>query len=247
MSHREMNAGVDGIGDEALQAYLDGAADAATRARIDAARLLDPALDEAIIRDERMRARLHGAFDEVLHEPVPEALRAVLDRSVPSVAPVVDLAARREARWRMPMYALAAALAVVAAAWMLRPVDTAPWVRDGGALVARGEFARTLETGLASAPAGGVGVGMTFRDRAGRWCRSFDRVDGAWQGLACRDGDAWQVEVLAHAPPVAGEVQQASAAMSPAVLDAIDARIDGEALDAAGERAAVSSGWARAR
>ena len=247
MSHREMNAGVDGIGDEALQAYLDGQADDATRARIDAARLRDPALDEAIVRDERMRARLRGAFDEVLEEPVPEALRAMLERPAPQAARVVDLAARREARWRVPVYALAASLALVAAAWWLRPADTAPWAREQGALVARGDFARALETALASAPADGLRVGVTFRDRAGRWCRSFDGVDGAWQGLACRDGEAWRVEVLAHAPASGGEVQQASAGMSPAVLAAIDARIDGEAMDAAGERAAVASGWARPR
>lgn len=247
MSHREMNAGVDGIGDEALQAYLDGQADEATRARIDAARQRDPALDEAIVRDERMRARLHGAFDDVLDEPVPEALRAVLERPVPQAARVVDLAARRDARWRMPVYALAASLALVAAAWWLRPVDAAPWAREGGALVARGDFARAMETALASAPVDGMRVGVTFRDRDGRWCRSFDGVDGAWQGLACRDGEAWRVEVLVHAPALDGEVRQASAAMSPAVLAAIDARIDGEAVDAAGERAAVASGWVRLR
>ena len=245
MAHRDMNAGVGGIGDEALQAYLDGQADDATRARIEAARLLDPALDAAVVRDERMRARLHGAFDDVLDEPVPDALRAIVERPAPQAARVVDLAARREARWRMPVYALAASLALVAAAWWLRPADSAPWAREGGALVARGDFARALETALASAPADGVRVGVTFRDRTGRWCRSFDGVDGAWQGLACRDGAQWHVDVLVNAPAAGGEVQQASAALSPAVLAAIDARIDGEALDAAGERAAVDSRWAR--
>lgn len=236
----------DMITPEALQAYLDGEADAATRARIDAARLRDDALDEAILRDERMRARLHGAFDPALEEPIPEALRAVLEAPVPAAAPVVDLASHRRARWRAPVYALAASLALVAAAWVLRPADSAPWVREGGTLVARGGLAEALETALAAAPGRGVRVGLTFRDRAGRWCRSFDGLDGAWQGVACREGDVWRIDVLVHAPAVAGEVRQAGASMSPEVLAAVDARIDGEALDAASERERVDAGW-RAR
>lgn len=224
---------------EALQAYLDGEADADTRARIEAARLLDPALDEAIRRDQRMRERLQEAFDGVLREPVPDALRRLVDAPVPRVRRT----APRTLRWRAPAYALAASLVLVAAAIAFRLDGSAPWVRKDGALVARGRFAAVLDRSMSAAPVDGVRVGLTFLDRGGRWCRSFDGVDGGWQGLACREQGQWRVELLVQEPVSTGELRQAGAGMAPEVLAAIDARIKGEALDAGHERAVVASGW----
>lgn len=224
---------------EALQAYLDGEADADTRARIEAARRLDPALDEVIRRDQRMRERLRGAFDDVLREPVPDALRRLVD----APAPLARRTAPRALRWRAPVYALAASLALVAAAIAFRLDGSAPWVRKEGALVARGEFAAMLDRSVSAAPAGGMRVGLTFLDRDNRWCRSFDGVDGGWQGLACREEGQWRVELLVQAPADTGELRQAGAGMAPELLAAIDARIKGEALDAERERAVVASGW----
>ncbi|MFN7183718.1 MAG: anti-sigma factor family protein [Thermomonas haemolytica] len=227
---------------EALQAYLDGEADADARARIEAARLLDPALEEAINRDQRMRERLQGAFDGVLGEPVPDALR----RLVEAPAPLARRTASREMRWRAPIYALAASLFLVAAAIAFRLDDSTPWVRKEGALIARGGFASVLDRSLSAAPVGGVRVGLTFLDRGSRWCRSFDGVDGDWQGLACREEGRWHVELLVQDPVInTGELRQAGAGMAPEVLAAIDTRIKGEALDAEHERAVVASGWRR--
>ncbi|MFN7136772.1 MAG: hypothetical protein ACK4MU_04560 [Thermomonas sp.] len=226
---------------EALQSYLDGEADADVRARIEAARLLDPALDAAIRRDQRMRERLRDAFDGVLGEPVPEQLRRLVDASAP--APLARRTERRAARWRAPAYALAASLALVAAALAFRHDGSAPWVREGGALVARGGFANVLDRSMSAMPVDGVRMGLTFRDHDGRWCRSFDGVDGGWQGLACREDGQWRVELLVQAAANAGELRQAGAGTAPEVLAAIDARIKGEALDAERERAVVASGW----
>lgn len=50
------------------------------------------------------------------------------------------------------------------------------------------------------------------------------------------------MEVLAEAVPQGGELRQA-ASLPPAVLAAIDARIEGEPLDAEAEAAALSAGW----
>ena len=44
-------------------------------------------------------------------------------------------------------------------------------------------------------------------------------------------------------PQLEGGYRQAGSALPPAVLDAIDARIDGAPLDAAGEEAARRRGW----
>ena len=56
--------------------------------------------------------------------------------------------------------------------------------------------------------------------------------------------DAWVVEALSHAGAAQpGEVRQAASAMPPEVQAAIDARIQGEAFDAAAERAARAQHW----
>jgi hypothetical protein len=55
-----------------------------------------------------------------------------------------------------------------------------------------------LDTELASAPVGDVRIGLTFRDQSGRVCRSFTQA--AASGLACREGDRWQLRGLFAAP-----------------------------------------------
>jgi hypothetical protein len=47
--------------------------------------------------------------------------------------------------------------------------------------------------------------------------------------------------------PPQGQLQQASSALTPAILRAIEARGDGAALDAEAERSAQLAGWQDAR
>jgi hypothetical protein len=117
---------------------------------------------------------------------------------------------------------------------------------SNGALVAQGQLERALSQQLASAgtPGSAVQIGVSFVDQGGNFCRSFTL--GTSAGLACRDGGQWQVPLLAEGEAAAaGAYRQAGSAMPPAVLDAIDARIAGQALDAGAERAALQRGWAR--
>lgn len=125
----------------------------------------------------------------------------------------------------------------------------------GGVPVAQGRLAEALSTQLASAGAGqaaagvaGAGadgairIGVSFAATDGALCRSF--VAGGAAGLACRSGDQWKLAVLAEADKGAsGDYRQASSGMPAAVLDAIDARIAGPALDAQAEKAAQQRGW----
>jgi len=64
----------------------------------------------------------------------------------------------------------------------------------------------------------------------------------ATAGLACRVGGDWRVVTTAAAANEGSDVHQA-ASPSPAVLHAIEARISGDALDAAGEENARNTGW----
>jgi hypothetical protein len=86
-----------------------------------------------------------------------------------------------------------------------------------------------------------VRLGVSFRATDGHYCRSFTL--GTTAGLACRDGDAWRIPVLAEGEAEHGAYRQAGSALPAAVLDAIDQRIAGQALDAQAERAARERGW----
>ncbi|GHA69082.1 hypothetical protein GCM10007067_01240 [Lysobacter bugurensis] len=227
---------------------------------------------------------MRGAFDDVLEEPVPDRLTALLRNAagdaasssadviplarrdtgrraadtpagptVATAAPPAPDAARRvpppiraRARGGWASYALAASVAALAVSLWLRPAPGSVYV-DDGMLVARGALAEELDTTLASAPseAGALAIGLSFRDADGRVCRSFvQRGERAIAGLACRDGDRWALPVLSAAEAVAaGEVRQASSAVTPEVQAAIDARLQGDVFDAAQERAARDAGW----
>jgi hypothetical protein len=197
-----------------------------------------------------MAAQVRGAYDGVLEERVPERLATLV--SGPAPAPVVDIATRRDERRvapgrpRLPAWAaLAASVAVgLFVGILLARSPGAPYEAVGGALVARGELDEALDSQLASAAdSSGVTIGISFRDREGDYCRTFHlQRDASLAGLACRDGDRWQLQVLAAAPPRERELRPAAAMPAP-VLHAIDAAIDGEPLDAVAEAAARDAGW----
>ena len=237
--------------DEMLMAYADGELDLGARAEIEAAMAHDPEVARAVERHRATAARIRGAYDGVLAEPVPERLSALVAGS--GDAPVADLAARRNARrskpglLRLPAWAaMAASLAVgLFVGVLVMREAAAPYASVDGALVARGKLDAALDSQLASASAdvSGIRVGFSFRNRDGDYCRTFHlQRDASLAGLACRSGEAWQLQVLAAARPREGELQLA-AAMPIAVLEAVDASIAGEPLDHAAEAAARDAGW----
>lgn len=235
------------ISEQELQAYVDGELPSAQAARVEAAIAGDPALAVRVERERALRARLRSAFDPVLAERMPARLAAMLhgEQEAPAAdaqARVVDLARRSRPAWRAPAFALAASLLVLAASLWLRDAG-GPVSLRGDRLVAGGELAQALDGALASAPRPGapVAIGLSFRARDGRVCRSFTR--GALAGLACREDEAWTIAVLSRAGTGAGDIRQAGTAMPPELQAAIDTRMQGEAFDAAQERAARAGHW----
>jgi hypothetical protein len=112
---------------------------------------------------------------------------------------------------------------------------------NGGQVVAQGELASALDRQVGG-QGGKVKVGVSFAARDGDYCRTF--VMGASAGLACRADGQWKIPVLSEtAPEAAGGYRQAGSALPTAVLDAVDERIAGKPLDAAGEEAARARGW----
>jgi len=239
--------------DEMLMAYADGELDLVARAEIEAAMARDPAIGRAIERHRALASRVQSAYRDVLDEPVPERLVKLVSGT--AATSVVDLAARRAAReeartviggWRIPQWAaLAASVAVgLFVGVLLMRGPSAPYEESATGLVARGELDAALTTRLAStSDESNVRIGISFRDRGGAFCRTFHmQREAPLAGLACRSGEEWQVRVLAAARAHQGELRPA-AAMPMAVLQAVDASIEGEPFDAATEAAARNAGW----
>jgi hypothetical protein len=240
--------------DEILMAFADGELAEPQRSEVEAAVRADPALANIVAGHRALRSDVSAAFAGVLDEPVPARLQA------PATAKVLSFEAARNARARTqaaapvpkrswPRWAALAATLVVGvlagSVWLDGGKgDNFVAADAGGRLTARGALAGALSRQLASeaAPGSAVRIGVSFATRDGGYCRSFSV--GAKAGLACRDGEAWRVPVLAETAAAAGEYRHAASA-PPAVLEAIDERIAGTTLDAAAERAARERGWKR--
>jgi len=256
--------------DETLMAYADGELGEPERSAVARAEREDPAVAAIIARHRKLHTDVYAAFAGVLDEPVPARLQAAGAESGAASATVASLAAARERKAKAreaangataasvqqrawPRWgALAASLAVGVLAGSMWLGGGMGGTGDGfvasdgsGRLVAQGELASALSQQLASTAETDkpVQIGVSFAAKDGAYCRSF--AIGASAGLACRDGDTWRVPVLQEAPAGAGEYRQAASAAPVAVLDAIDQRIEGAALDAAAERAARDRGWKR--
>ena len=118
-----------------------------------------------------------------------------------------------------------------------------------GSLVAQADLEQALSNQLASDPPPGsyVQIGLSFRNKAGDYCRTFVLKEvNPRGGLACKDGSRWSIQVLAQAPSVVnadGTYKQAGSEIPAAVMTAAQSVIAGDALDAAGEAAARAKGW----
>jgi len=219
--------------DERLIAYVDGELPAPDRAVFEAEMAADPALAARVAGHRRLSARISGAYAPVLDEPVPAQLIAV-----------ASSANDRGPRGSLPWWAAMAACLVVGvlggrAFWP----EQGPLAVRGGELVARDSLDRALTTQLAS-QGGVVKVGLTFRARDGRYCRTFRSVRDNLAGVACRRDGRWvTLAATAWTPQPSPDYRTAASGDPPAVLATVDAAIAGETLDPAAERAARDRGW----
>ncbi|MGV8923172.1 MAG: anti-sigma factor family protein [Thermomonas sp.] len=245
------------IDDRTLQAYVDGELDAAGAAHVQAAMARDDAFARRVQQARALREGLRAVFDPVLDEPVPAHLSALLtpeamDMSGPAQRnPTGDVqgfgAGRRRAprRWLGAATALAASLAVVAVSLSLWRGNEPVTQRDAQ-LFASGVLSDALDHALASEPDTGAAVviGLTFRQADGQVCRTFvQHQEPTMAGLACHGDGGWVLKVLSATNAAAGELRQAASGLPVSVQAAVDANLQGDAFDAAQERAARDAGW----
>jgi hypothetical protein len=88
-----------------------------------------------------------------------------------------------------------------------------------------------------------VSIGLSFETRGGGYCRSFSLPGSQTTGLACRENGEWRIPATAASNSARSDMHQAAGAIPPAILAAIEARISGDPLDAAGEASAARDGW----
>lgn len=225
--------------DEKFFAWLDGELAPAEAADMEAKVAADPQLRQLAEQHRALGAQLRRAFDPIAGAPLPERLQ------VRPSADVIDFVAAKRARTMpsLPQWAaMAATLALgIFVGTMVPQRDRAPVDVQGGKIYAAAALNEALDTQLASAPAGNVRIGLTFRDQAGEICRSF--TASASSGLACRNGGRWQLKGLFAAPEDQGSDYRMAAGMDPNLAALVDSAMAGEPLDAAAEKAAKDKDW----
>ena len=201
----------------------------------------DPALSRLAEEHRALGAKLKGVFDAVAVAPVPERLQA----AVRPQAQIIDFAAAKRAR-SMPVLtqwaAMAATLAIgIFAGTQVPRSSGSPVAVQDGRLYAAAALNRALDAQLASAPAGDVRIGVTYRDQAGEICRTFTAEAGS--GLACRNGGRWQMKGLFAAPEGQSGDYRMAAGMDPNLAALVDSTMAGAPFDATEEQAAKAKGW----
>lgn len=228
--------------DEMLMRYADGELNEVDRARIERAAAADPETRARVEEHRRLRSRIAAHYGPVAEEEAPRRLTSLLAGNVVGIAP----ARRPGTRLGWTPVAIAASLAAgVFAGQMLPRGGGGPVSFDGGAMIARGQLARALDTQLASTqPADAVvRIGVSFPGEGGRTCRTFEAA--AMAGVACRAGERWRVLVTAPGASASGAGGYRQAGAGAVVMQAAQDMMSAEPLDAAAERRARDAGWRR--
>ena len=242
-----------------LDAFVDGELPAPEMTRIAALVAQRPDLRRYVESQEHLRQTLQASFAPLLSEPIPEQLRHNVQASAiartRTTAPGERLG--RVFSWRglaPAAVALAFGLLVGIAVDRFALTEQA-FLKStpNGQTVARGELARVLSEELASRQSVGaaVRVGLSFRSKSGRDCRTFtsDGVKNTTSGIACFNDGEWVVAALATQAPDANaqsQYQMAGAAMPDTIRGAVEDMISGLPFDASAERAARASHWSGA-
>lgn len=217
-----------------IMAYVDGELDLVTAKRIEHAAQQDAVLAKQIGEQRALKTQLAAHFDPVLDEVLPARLtNSLMARVTRPATPRFRIA------WPTIM-AMAASLALglIVGPQLFAPATGPLTVREE-MIVADGTLAKALDTQLASTqmPSADVRIGLTFQDKSGAVCRSFESA--AISGIACREEDIWGLR-QAISGTARSTFRQAAAND---LLESIDAMRAGDIADSAVERAWQANGW----
>ena len=227
-----------------IAAFVDGQLDDLTARRIEREAATNPALTAEIARLRTLTDRLQRHYGPFASETIPEELmRLLAPRGAATDTLDTSLAARREEkRVRFaPMHWGAVAASLV----LGLTLGTQPWRPPadvaivGETLVASGTLATALDTQLASnQPADApIRISLSFRDRNGRTCRSFEGAVLA--GIGCRVEDGWALERTMPGSRQADYRQASSGELAAAA----SAMMAGDPFDEAAENKGRANDW----
>ncbi len=219
--------------DEYLMAYADGYLSDAEMARIAALIVDDDVLANRVAAHRDLRQAVRAAFDPALEELPPQRLIDAVEGARVSA---------------LPAWSVLAATLFVGVIAGVGAVSLGNRALTGGenGLEARGALRVELDRGLASDPAPRrARVGLSYRTKEG-YCRTFTVAAApAWDGVACRAGNSWVIEMAVRAMTAAdgARYRPAASSLPPAILRTVETAIQGEPLDATQEAAAKAAYW----
>lgn len=245
------------ISEELLIAYADGELSGEDARAVEAELKNMPELRVFVERQQKLRRHLQSSFASELDAPIPDRFLKALEQSPVSPrwrarqvwARVTHTVVDRDFLvWSaLPAAgALACGILIGLSAIPTRILDVG---RHDGVVTAQGALAAALDSKLASAQGANdsVRVGVSFRAKDDRYCRTFESAGTAssLSGVACRDASGWSVVALAAsaASEQAGAYHMAASAMPDSIRSTVTSLMAGAPLDAAEERRARDSGW----
>jgi len=260
------------VPDEELFAFVDGKLPPEAMARITAAMQSDPQLALRVETQRALRRLLSGAHAGAPPRPPgrPPVSVAGAEPSKPAAArpaeviafPSAKDKAKAKDRSREPKPAKAAAkprrplspwmamAACLVAGLFIGRVAIPPLPVLSGAgdapPIATGPLAQALNRQGSGQVSGPIHVGLSFRDKAGLYCRAF-QASGQTPvaGIACREPTGWRLRLVSAAAPGATAAARAAGPESSvaAVAAGVSAMIAGQPLDPAAEAQAKAKGW----
>ena len=229
---------------EELVAFADGELPDERSSAVEAAIAADPVLTRDLERHRALKKQLRAHFDAIAEEPVPQSLAALLPGAPEAPAGnVVGFAQARERiaeKRRLPRWSWVAGPALAAS---LALVVLVPRGGEDSGGYADPQLAAVLDQRLVAqqSPSESSRVLLSFRSRAGSYCRAFSGSEGG--GVACRDSSGWKLEALGEGTQgAAGEYRMAGAGDTE-ILARAQAMAVGSALDSKQEAAARARGW----
>ncbi|HSZ75489.1 MAG TPA: hypothetical protein VK779_11765 [Rhizomicrobium sp.] len=231
---------------ETLSAFIDGELPLEEMHRIEAALQDRPDLLAYVEQQHALRTELSDALSPAMNAPIPDRFLKAINETPTSwqwqISHAGGLFAPRNLAWTGVPAAAALACGLLIGINVGRDADI---VNTNNGLVAHGQLAEALSNKLASNAGAGPSIGISFRAKDGRYCRTF-ATQSATAGIACRDASGWAIAALSAAPIEVGSqanYRPAASAMPDVIRNAVTGMIDGTPLDAAGERQVKAEDW----
>lgn len=268
----------ENITDEMLMAYADGEIDAEQREHLSERLAHDAGLRKRLEVFRETDRTLSRHYDDVLHQPVPAHLLDLVRNADVKTQPEGTI--RRIAAWLRGNAGTSAAprvgwAAASAAAALAVGIGIGTWLESGPVTPAGDRFALlsvdnnhlwaqgALKDALeqvgsgdaksweaAPGETGNIYPVLTFRDRAGQFCREYAVTaspEASAVGIACRrDTGQWSIEIHTAQPADAAGGAPFRPASSGGIerLNALMTEMsDGDPLDLDQEEQAIRNGW----